>query len=198
MRGRAGRPRRILVVGPDGCGKSTISSALVVGLREGGSVVAHLHYRPGRIPPRVSLSTTSTPQARPPHGILASVLKLLVTWLDYMTWHARCRGDAVIERGWYDQAVDLDRYRIAPRARKLIYLLGATLPRADLGVLLAGDAEKLAERKQELTAVETRRQVDAWSANLCRAARQHVVFDTTTTTVEEVLREVRARMTLLS
>jgi hypothetical protein len=115
-----------------------------------------------------ALRDGTTPHAQPPHRFAGSVASLLYHWFDFVlgTWVVfmpfKVRsGLIVLERGYWDIAVDQRRYRLAaPEA--FVRLLGWLLPRPDLVILLEATAEILAARKTEITAGEVQRQVHAW------------------------------------
>lgn len=67
----------------------------------------------------------------------------------------------MIDRGWWDMAVDPKRYRlkIPPRA---IEILGRAIPAPELLVVLHAPPEVILERKGDLSAEEIERQLDRW------------------------------------
>jgi thymidylate kinase len=67
----------------------------------------------------------------------------------------------VIERGWWDLAVDPLRYRLRPHPR-LIRALGRLLPQPDVLFVLEAPADVLMRRKREVSAEELARQMQAW------------------------------------
>ena len=67
---------------------------------------------------------------------MLSVAKLVVIlfdfWLSHLgPWRTVVRGGGVVvvERGWYDQAVDPRRYRLSPRVKPVALLLRRFVPR---------------------------------------------------------------------
>jgi thymidylate kinase len=185
MRRRAGRPatRRmnqsargeglyVLLVGPDGSGKSSLAPRLVDFARRDGRLVRHMHWRPGMLPQRATLTGANPDPSRPhagrAHGSIVSLVRLAYYWIDfYLGLHVRVQpmrargGVAVMERGWWDFAVDPLRYRLKA-SRRLVELLGKLLPPPDLIVLLETTPKVLTERKQELPAHELARQIRLW------------------------------------
>ncbi|HEU5311734.1 MAG TPA: hypothetical protein VFV24_09805, partial [Candidatus Eisenbacteria bacterium] len=163
----------VVIAGPDGSGKSTLADLL---LRSGEGPFRrhlHIHWRPGVLP---SLGTIvgrapgdpTDPHGRPSHGMWGSSAALSYYWMDFLlgswlrVWPIRARsGLVVVERGWWDIAVDPRRYgmRVSPR---MVAALGRLLPSPDLVLTLEAPVETLTERKGELPAPEAQRQMDAW------------------------------------
>lgn len=189
----------VVVAGPDGTGKSTVVAELVEQVLPGP--VLQLHHRPHLLRPRSpSAGPVTEPHQHRPYPLPLSAGKLLLLYADYLLgWYARLRpwlrdgGDVVLERGWWDLAVDPARYRIHALPGT-VRLLGRLLPRPTVTLVLGGDATAVAARKRELSAEETQRQLDAWRALPPKLLRSQVI-DTTLpldATHEAVQRAVRA------
>jgi hypothetical protein len=163
----------VLVVGPDGSGKSTFADELLSATDTLFRRQLHVHWTPGVLP-RISRllgrpsGDVTRPHGQERHPVLTSYLVLAYYWLDniiggwFVLRHARRRtGIVLIERGWWDIAVDPRRYRmrVAPR---VVRLLGLVLPSPDVVFTLEGPAELLAARKGELPEEEIDRQLRAW------------------------------------
>jgi hypothetical protein len=197
------RDRRGLVItiaGPDGSGKTSFCDALIAGvLRD--TEVRRIHHRFNLLAVRGGVSTDPTqPHAEAPYppGVShAKVLVLfgetLVGWLLYALPFVRRGGFLIIERGWWDLAVDPLRYRLRPH-RGLVRALGRLLPTSDLLVVLEGSAELLASRKDEVPEAELERQVRAWRDVVPRRQRSLYIdvslplADVVSTATDEVLR----------
>jgi hypothetical protein len=167
----------ITVAGPDGSGKTSFCDALLAGaLRD--ERVRRIHHRFDFLPVRGGATTDPTqPHAEPPYprGVSeAKVLGLFGEWLVGMLGSARPfvrrGGFLVIERGWWDLAVDPARYRLRPNT-PLVRILGRLLPTSDLLIVLEGPADLLASRKDECPVDELARQVSAWRAVVPRRQR---------------------------
>lgn len=163
-----GEKTRVLIVGPDGTGKSTLADGVVSALSV-RSRVARWHFRPGVLfaPRSEANSSSSAPHDQAPRSAVSSVAKTALSFVDYLIGGSiRSRGAdiVVIERGWHDQIVDPTRYRLAPSARGFVALLGRLVPRADLVLNLHGDIETLWSRKQEIPREELERQLSEWKA----------------------------------
>lgn len=179
--GRVARPTgfAVLIVGPDGAGKSTVASRLPEVCAGPFRRSLHLHWRPGILPAlgRLARSDTSeptNPHGKSPHGRVISGATLAYYWADFFigSWvqiaPARVRsGLVVVERGWWDIAVDPTRYRMHVPER-LVRLLGSLLPLPDLVIVLTTPQRVMSERKQEIALEELRRQTQAWKHVLPR------------------------------
>jgi hypothetical protein len=165
--------RIVLVVGPDGSGKTTLAGRLVEELKGRFEGTRRLHWRPSVLPQAGALlgrtvGNTSTPHAKVPHGRILSMLVLFYYWVDFFvggwlkTWVLKRRGELVVmERGWQDIGVDARRYRLQV-SPKLVFAMARPLPAPDLILVLEAPAAVLLKRKQELSASELERQVGAW------------------------------------
>jgi thymidylate kinase len=162
----------VVIAGPDGTGKSTLAGALPEVCEGPFRRHLHLHWRPGVLPSlgaRTTAGDPTEPHGRPPHGPVASIAALGYYWFDFLlgSWlriaPLRTRsGLVIVERGWWDVAVDPRRYRMdVPPA--LVRFLGHLLPKPDLVLLLKAPATVLSLRKGELSDDEARRQSDAWN-----------------------------------
>jgi hypothetical protein len=179
----------VLVAGPDGAGKSSVARRIVDELTAEFTCAVHTHWRPGLLPhPRALVGGRGAgdgarPHGRVPHGALVSLGLLGYYWLDFFLggWlrqqAIRRRGGlVVVERGWWDVAVDGRRYRLSvPPA--VVKALGRLLPRPDLALVLRGDPRTLSARKGELATAEIGRQNALWETT--RAAREQVPLDAT-------------------
>jgi thymidylate kinase len=165
----------IVLAGPDGSGKSTLADLIVKTAGENSSHVLHLHWRPGVLPRLGSLTGRSEgdirhPHAKKAHSPIVSTGMVLYYWLDFfLGWWIRIRparndnGLVLMERGWWDFAIDPLRYRISV-SPSLVVLLGRLLPKPDAVLILEADPETLLQRKQELPAGEIARQSREWRA----------------------------------
>jgi hypothetical protein len=169
----------IMVVGPDGTGKSTLARSmpeLVEGIFRRWQT---FHWRPGLLPRPGRLigregSDPQTPQARSPYGPILSSALLGYYWLDSLLggwlriWPLRARtGMVIAERGWWDTAVDPRRYRLSSPPW-MVRALGWLLLRPDLVLLLHAPADAILERKSEIPRQELERQLSVWGSVLPR------------------------------
>jgi thymidylate kinase len=190
----------VVVAGPDGSGKSTVVDELVEQVLRGP--VMQLHHRPHLLRPgSPSDGPVTEPHQHRAYPLPMSVGKLLLLYADHLLgWYARLRpwlrdgGDVILERGWWDLAVDPARYRLHPLPGA-VRLLGRLLPRPTVTLVLGGDAAAIAARKQELSPEETQRQLDVWSALPPKLMRSKVIDTTlplpaTNDTVRQAVRAV--------
>jgi thymidylate kinase len=177
---------RVLLGGPDGAGKSSLAAA--VGLDRRHKLV--VHWRPGVLPRPGSLfgdgaaAPVTNPHAFDPHGPVISAMRLVYFLTDFWageSWRVRPaerRGClVVIERGWWDMAVDPRRYRLSVPPG-LVLAIGRLIPKPDLLLVLDAPAEVLASRKQELPTEELDRQRRVW-LDLTIPGAEKVVLDAT-------------------
>jgi hypothetical protein len=163
----------VLVVGPDGAGKSTLTESLAKSFEPLFGSPVRLHWRPGVLPtPGAVISASqgdpANPHGRPPHGALLSLLILLYQWADFelggfvSVLPIRARSGLVLwERGWWDTAVDPLRYRL--RVPKwVVRSLGRMLPGPDLALVVEAPPSVLRKRKGELDSGELARQTSEW------------------------------------
>jgi hypothetical protein len=175
--------RTLLLVGPDGAGKTSVLRHLLDRAAIEGVSVVHIHSRPGVIAGRASTEPVTEPHAEPPRPAILASAKVLMVLADNilggLRWMLRRRrGLMVVERGWYDMAVDPRRYRLPRRVGCLTVWLGRLIPPADVVALLTADPEVIAARKAELPSAEIQRQIERWQHLLSRAGRRSVLIDT--------------------
>ncbi len=167
----------VLVVGPDGAGKSTVAERLPAACAPMFRRSARSHWRPGILPRPGAIVGRAAPDPTQPHrratfGRVPSALLLGYYWFDFLVGALlrdapmKVRSGLIVrERGWWDLAVDPRRYRlqIGPQA---VRALGRLLPRTDLVIILRSDANVLHARKPELELPELERQLAAWDSAL--------------------------------
>lgn len=205
----APRGRFLIFAGTDGSGKTTLVREVLQRIaprfREG--VVEEHHLRPGILPqlsalfhggqPAYSLEDMSDPHRSPPSGFIGSSLRTLYYWFDYFLGYPlrilpRRRRNALIvyDRWFYDHVVDPRRFRIAA-GHPLPGFLQHFLALPDRLLVCSAPAERILERKQELTADEVERQVRQFQAFAARHPRATLI-DTSHTIQQCVDRIIRS------
>jgi thymidylate kinase len=182
------RGRFVLIVGPDGSGKTTLARRMTETAADHFAESLHIHWRP-RVLPRaggavgIELGDPSEPHAREPRRALPSAVMLAYHWLDFLlgSWFrilpARRRGGLIVmERGWLDIAVDPRRYRLTVSPR-VVELLGRLLPAPDLALILRADPALLVGRKAELPVEELARQNRRWEQVVFPRQTTRIVID---------------------
>ena len=206
---RASRPSGlfVLLVGPDGSGKSTLSACIPGACHKLFRRAACFHSRPGVLPRPGWLlgrkkADASQPHAQEPHGRVASSALLAYHWLDFLLagWlrvrPLRIRtGLVVVERGWWDLGVDQRRYRLDVPVQ-LVRALGKLLPQPDLILMLEAPAETLVSRKPELPEDELERQMALWPSMLPKGV-QGLALDASAPPQEMALQAREAIVELL-
>jgi thymidylate kinase len=187
----------IVIAGPDGAGKSTLSSTLPGAAFE-SAPVRHVHHRFRILPHRDNSEVDITrPQEQRPYSRWVSWAKAVYLFIDYeLGWQLRVRpfcargGWVILERGWWDIAIDQRRYRMRSSGW-LIRALGRLLPRPDLVIILRAPAQTLLSRKAELRLPEFERQLEGW-ATILPANVPRVVVDATRPAAEVVASAVES------
>jgi len=159
----------LAVLGPDGCGKSTVLDLVRKRLKETGVNTSLHHWRPQVLRPNESSAgPVERPHSKPPRGQLASIAKLGMLLLDWQLGHhfrlARLRAKAhvvLFDRYFLDLLVDPTRYRFGGPFG-LARFCSKLIPKPDLIFLLDAPTAVLQSRKQEVPAEETERQRQAY------------------------------------
>lgn len=167
---RAGRGTFIVLVGPDGVGKTTVARAI-------GSLsprtVRYFHFRPPLTTALILVAQLDTsfrpaPKATGVVGPVFGWVRLSVNfvrfWLGYAARvrPALTRGEIVVGDRW------AYAYLVQPRAVRfggpssLARAFVALLPQPDLVVNLSASPDVIRARKAELSLEEIRRELDEW------------------------------------
>jgi len=166
----------IAIIGPDGCGKSTVIEALMEDLKYSYGSCAYIHLRPTVIPASRQVKTRlnqkkssiPNPHQYAPYSSVKSALKFIVLYLDYSLGYIRLmmkriRGVPVVsDRYFYDLLVDPKRFRlkqISKLKRAFVYVL----PRPQKTIFLKVTPEEVFRRKKDLTLIEIERQMIEYS-----------------------------------
>lgn len=175
----------VVLLGPDGCGKSAVAQELFVSFQPtfqpDKSLLVHWKPMVFPLPHRAARGPTTTPHARPPRSRHMSLLALALHWLEYaLGYWMQFRpvlfrnGLVLMDRYHYDFEVDPRRYRLDVDAGR-VQRWFRPLPQPDLVFLLDAPTEILRKRKTEVSEDETRRQQAAYRALAARLPQAHLV-----------------------
>jgi thymidylate kinase len=196
----------LMIVGPDGTGKTTLCDALEqqISVRAPVRVLANRRgVEPlGLLPARAPRGSTSAPHRHPARSPLLSFAKLLYAFADlYLGWLVKIRpfvrrgGWVIVERGCWDMLVDPLRYRL-----RIPRWLGRTLthftPRPSLVLVLEAPPAVITARKAQLSVPELARQMRAWREIL--PPRQQRLYLDTSAPIEDVLQTISHTLSGLS
>ena len=170
---------KIVILGPDGAGKSSVIHGLMERFCRQGRCVKMRHLKPQIVLPRRGKPEINVvPHGKPPRSVFTSLAKIWV-WL-MEEWYANLFLDEkemllICDRYYHDLLVDPMRYRYGgPRwAAKLV---GKLIPMPGLWVLLDAPAQVLQARKQEVPLKETARQRQAY-LDFVRKQRNYVIIN---------------------
>jgi len=129
----------------------------------------YFHLRPRLFGGTTAAQAPSTdPHGQPSRGPLASAVKVLFLWADYLLGYllrvyprlAACRL-VIFDRYYHDLLVDERRFRYSG-PRWLPRLVARAIPLPDLFLILDAPAEILQSRKREVSHEESERQAEAY------------------------------------
>jgi thymidylate kinase len=171
---------KIVILGPDGAGKSSVINGLVERLSREGRAITVRHLKPNiLIPLRGDPGAiVADPHGKPPRSALFSLIKIII-WL-VEEWYANLFLDKnntllICDRYYHDLLIDSKRYRYGG-PRWAAELVGTLMPQPALWVLLEAPVEVLQARKQEVASEETARQLLAYKS-FVEEQRNQVIVD---------------------
>jgi thymidylate kinase len=173
----------VVLLGPDGAGKSTVAGLVAKHLSSAFRRVSTRHLRPGLFRPALAGPATppDAPHSRPARSLAGSLAKSLFWLLDYTIGYqvvvrpALVRSTLVLfDRYLLDVLVDPKRYRYGGPAR-LIRAVWRLVPKPDLVILLDAHPEILQSRKRDVSLKETQRQRTAYRQLVEELSNGHVV-----------------------
>ncbi len=155
----------VVVLGPDGAGKSSVIAGLGSGGAAGFAGCDTYHLRPVFMQRKRDQAPNCNPHGSAARGSLISVFKLVyllaANWLGYfgVVRPRLSRGTLVLfDRYFPDCLVDPVRYRLPRSCRRLTELIATMIPQPDLCVVLDAPADALWARKHEVSWAEMERQ----------------------------------------
>ena len=155
----------VVLLGPDGAGKSSVIAGLGSGVSAGFAGCQSFHLRPVLARRAQESRPNESPHGRAARGTLITVGKLIyllaVNWLAYfaVVRPQVMRGALVLfDRYFPDCLVDAKRYRLPRSCRRLTELVARLVPQPDMWVVLDVPPMTLWERKHEVAATELLRQ----------------------------------------
>jgi thymidylate kinase len=158
----------VVVLGPDGAGKSTLIDSLEADLSGAFRRTARFHRMPGLFRKKGDGGPVTNPHAKPSRSFLASLLKLVYYFFDYtLGYWLKVRPSLVkstlvlFDRYYDDLLVDPRRYRYGG-PMWLARWLSRLIPRPDLWLILDVPEDELLRRKQEVPFEELHRQREAY------------------------------------
>jgi thymidylate kinase len=171
----------IVLLGPDGVGKSTVIKHLVEATRPAFRGHQLFHWRPFSLWHRKHIGSVTDPHKQVPHSAWWSVVRVLSHIFDYWFGYLTkirpelARSNLVVfDRYFYDFMVDPRRYRYGG-PQWLISGFTPLVPKPDLILVLDASEETVLSRKQELDLQEVQRQRNCYRQLAGRIASTEVV-----------------------
>jgi thymidylate kinase len=172
----------VVLLGPDGAGKSSVIAGLASSRWTGFAGCATYHLRPTFWRKQKAPIANCDPHGQPARGTLVTLLKLFCLLVaNWLACWVKVRPQLVdgklvlFDRYFSDCLFDPRRYRLPESCRRLTTLVVRLLPEPDLYVVLDAPASLLQERKSEVTLAESARQREAYSAEVSGLANVAVV-----------------------
>lgn len=205
------RKQMLVIIGPDGTGKSTVVNQLRTHICEllkyDIAKIKILHFRPNVLPNLKRLLTFwqnnsapeefTSPHRAKPSGFIGSLMRLIYYFFDYtFGYFIKIRPlfgrhyILIFDRYYYDLIVDPGRSRI--KLPKFIpTMLLKLIPEPSLSVFLDNDPDVVLQRKQELSREEIERQIIEYRI-LLKNVPNSVIVDARKA-ADEIGREVSAK-----
>jgi len=184
---RAMQPAGVLIVilGPDGVGKTAVGDQLKTELSPAFRGVKRFHLRPYLIGSsgKGGGAPVTNPHGQPSRNQLSSMVKLIYFLADYSLGYLlrilplKIRSNLIIfDRYYHDLLADPKRYRYGAPLW-VARMVGRLIPKPDIFIVLDAPADTIHGRKQEVTMEETARQRTAY-LDFAKTQRNCVVLNT--------------------
>lgn len=166
---------RIVLLGPDGSGKSSVMEALAGAADGWRKQTRCYHVKPGFLLRRREMrrGVVTSPHLQPPRpmwqGWLKMTMYLVEYWGNRLVRPLRVPGVLLYDRYMHDMALDPLRYRLPEHAAPMARRMAALAPVPHLFLCLSAAPETIQSRKSEVPVATTRQQCAAYEA----FARQH-------------------------
>ena len=171
----------IAVMGPDGCGKTTVINQLKKDIEPAFRRIQQFHLFP--VPQKGESKAENNPQGKTKRNFVLSVLKLMYFVRIYVGGHfkyvlpAKIRSTFTIFDRYYDDIlVDPLRYRNGT-PDWVVKFFGLFIPEPELWIILDCPTEVIQARKSEVPPEETERQRQAYLA-LAKTKKNCIVLNT--------------------
>ncbi len=155
----------VVLLGPDGAGKSSVIEGIGDGVAAGFTGCEAYHLRPSLFRTNRAARPNCNPHGRSARGVLVTFGKLAyllaANWMGYLAKvKPRLKRGALVvfDRYFSDGLVDPKRYRLPQSCGWLVALVERALPKPDLYVVLEASSQVLGQRKHEVTPAEVERQ----------------------------------------
>lgn len=186
----------VVLIGPDGCGKSSISegiqNGLNISLKKDKSRV--VHWKPRVFSTPKDASGAGDPHGQVLRGRVGSVLFFCCHWAEFFLGYWKVikpvvfrNGMVIVERYYYDFFVDQKRFRL--NVPGWIVKAGFVfVKKPDMVFCMDAEPEILQARKKEVSFEETQRQRNAYRALVQKLPNGHVID--ASRPLEKVVRDV--------
>ena len=163
------KPKKIVFLGPDGAGKSTLISSFISDVSGGYGNVKYIHLKLPfpTVKNKEKKQIIAKPHSNNPYGYVKSSIKYIYLLIQYVyglifiNIRYSSKDLIIFDRYYYDIFVDPRRFRLR-RIKLLEILIKNILPSPDLVLVVTASAETMFKRKQDLTIEEIRRQLSEY------------------------------------
>jgi len=171
---------KIVILGPDGAGKSSVINGIIDSMAHSGRSVTMRHLKPQIVFSQrgKDRAVVTNPHGKPPRSALISLAKIFVWLIEESYAHLfqdQTNVLLICDRYYQDLLIDPMRYRYGGPLW-IAKLVGKLMPQPNLWVLLDAPAEVLQKRKQEVPLKETERQRHAYLTFVGRQ-KNHMIVD---------------------